>query len=147
VRAECLDWTLVVGRRHLQWLLRGYVRHDNQQRPHRGLALAVPEPEAREQRPPQINSLEVRRREVLGGLIHEYHRSQHDESGFPRPTGGHLERVLRVYVKHYNEHRPHRALGKTPPLGPGEPPSSHRPAAVPRRDRLGGLIHEYAQVA
>jgi putative transposase len=27
VRAECLDWTLVLGRRHLQWLLRGYVRH------------------------------------------------------------------------------------------------------------------------
>jgi len=74
VRAECLDWTLVVGRRHLLGLLRGYVRHYNQQRPHRGLALAVPEPEAREQRPPQVNSLEVRRREVLGGLIHEYHR-------------------------------------------------------------------------
>jgi putative transposase len=74
VRAECLDWTLVVGRRHLLRLLRGYVRHYNQQRPHRGLALAVPEPEAREQRPPQVNSLEVRRREVLGGLIHEYHR-------------------------------------------------------------------------
>ena len=34
VRAECLDWTLVVGRRHLLRLLRGYVRHDNQQRPH-----------------------------------------------------------------------------------------------------------------
>ena len=27
----------------------------------------------------------------------------------------HLERVLRVYVPHYNEHRPHRALGLVPP--------------------------------
>ena len=27
----------------------------------------------------------------------------------------HLERVLRVYVRHYNGHRPHRALGLTPP--------------------------------
>ncbi len=68
-----LDWTLVLGRRHLLGLLRGYVRHYNQQRPHRGLALAVPEPEAREQRSPQGNPRELRRRDVLGGLIHEYH--------------------------------------------------------------------------
>jgi len=71
VRAECLDWTLVLGRRHLLWLLRGYLRHYNQQRPHRGLALAVPE--AGERRSPQVNPGEVRRRDVLGGLIHEYH--------------------------------------------------------------------------
>jgi putative transposase len=73
VRAECLDWTLVLGRRHLLRLLRVYVRHYNQQRPHRSLALAVPEPEAREQSSPQVNPREVRRRDVLGGLIHEYH--------------------------------------------------------------------------
>jgi hypothetical protein len=42
--AECLDWTLVLGRRHLLRLLRGYVRHYNQQRPHRGLALDVSVP-------------------------------------------------------------------------------------------------------
>jgi putative transposase len=73
VRAECLDWMLVLGRRHLQWLLGGYVRHYNQQRPHRGLALAAPEPEAQEERSPQMNHRAVRRRDVLGGLIHEYH--------------------------------------------------------------------------
>jgi len=73
VRAECLDWTLVCGRRHLLRLLCAYVRHYNQQRPHRGLALAVPEPEAREQSSPQVNPGEVRRHDVLGGLIHEYH--------------------------------------------------------------------------
>jgi putative transposase len=70
-RAECLDWTLVVGRRHLLRLLRGYVRHYNQQRPHRGLALAVPE--AREQYSPRVEPRAVSRRDVLGGLIHEYH--------------------------------------------------------------------------
>jgi putative transposase len=75
VRAECLDWTLVVGRRHLLRLLHGYVRHYNQQRPHRSLALAVPEPEARERHAPQVNPREVRRRDVLGGLIHEYHEA------------------------------------------------------------------------
>ena len=73
VRAECLDWTLVLGRRHLQWLLRGYVRHYNQQRPHRSLTLAAPEPEVREHGSPQINPRDIRRRDVLGGLIHEYH--------------------------------------------------------------------------
>jgi putative transposase len=73
VRAECLDWTLVFGPRHLLWLLRGYVRHYNQQRPHRGLALAVPEPEARERGSPQVNPRQIKRRDVLGGLIHEYH--------------------------------------------------------------------------
>lgn len=71
VRAECLDWTLVLGRRHLERLLRRYVRHYNQQRPHRSLALAVPEPQ--EPSSPQVNLREVRRRDVLGGLIHEYH--------------------------------------------------------------------------
>jgi putative transposase len=70
VRAECLDWTLVLGRRHLERVLREYVRHYNQQRPHRSLALAVPEPQ--EPSSPQVNLREVRRRDVLGGLIHEY---------------------------------------------------------------------------
>jgi transposase InsO family protein len=31
-----------------------------------------------------------------------------------------LRSVLAEYVDHYNGHRPHRALGLTPPLGPGE---------------------------
>jgi putative transposase len=73
MRSECLDWTLVRGRRHLLRLLRTYVRHYNEQRPHRSLALAVPAPAPREQRSPQVNPREVRRRDVLGGLIHEYH--------------------------------------------------------------------------
>ena len=33
VRTECLDWMLVLGRRHLERVLREYVRHYNQQRP------------------------------------------------------------------------------------------------------------------
>jgi transposase InsO family protein len=56
-----------------------------------------------------------------------------------------LDRVLRVFVEHYNSERPHRALGRCPPAPPQPlPPPRPRPgAAVGRRDQLGGLLHEY----
>jgi putative transposase len=60
-----------------------------------------------------------------------------------------LEHVLRVYVDHYNRHRPHRALDLTPPI-PGsrlQRVGSNPPNQLHRRDRLGGLIHEYARAA
>ena len=54
-----------------------------------------------------------------------------------------LEHALTVYIDHFNQHRPHRSLGQTPPSGltPSSPPADD--VAVVRRDRLGGLIHEY----
>jgi hypothetical protein len=60
-----------------------------------------------------------------------------------------LERVLQVYVEHYNGHRPHRGLGLVAPqprsvLRVAVPPD---PLRVHRRDRLGGLIHEYSVAA
>ena len=60
-----------------------------------------------------------------------------------------LERVLGMYVDHYNGHRPHRGLGLVAPQPrPGlrlvAPP---HPPRVRRRDRLGGLIHEYRAAA
>jgi transposase InsO family protein len=61
--------------------------------------------------------------------------------------GRQLQAVLAEYVDHYNLHRPHRALAQAPPLEPGEPVVVAPPARIVRRDRLGGLIHEYAQVA
>jgi putative transposase len=60
-----------------------------------------------------------------------------------------LEHILRVYVDHYNTHRPHRALDLRPPA-PERPlrlVSPHPPDHIRRRDRLGGLIHEYAPAA
>jgi putative transposase len=56
---------------------------------------------------------------------------------------GQLERVLRVYVDHYNTERPHRALGRTPPLAMQPPTPPPPPATIQRRDPLGGLLHEY----
>ena len=72
-RAECLDWMLVFGRRHLEHVLRAYTAHYNQARPHRGLELKTPEP--RRDPAPPAEGIRVRRREVLGGLIHEYERA------------------------------------------------------------------------
>ena len=48
---------------------------------------------------------------------------------------------------HYNTHRPHRSLGQSPPAGRAAPPSIDGPRRPPRGDRLGGVIHEYLQVA
>ena len=58
-----------------------------------------------------------------------------------------LVSVLAEYADHYNVHRPHRALGQAPPLRPVESAAILSAGRVVRRDRLGGLIHEYAQVA
>ena len=59
----------------------------------------------------------------------------------------HLRLVLREYVEHYNVHRPHRTLRKRPPAGRERPLTMSQNVRVLRRDRLGGLIHEYTQVA
>jgi len=72
VRAECLDWLLIVGRRHLETVLRTYTARYNRERPHRGLALLPPESTNADPRP---SGGEIKRRDRLGGLIHEYHRA------------------------------------------------------------------------
>jgi transposase InsO family protein len=71
VRRECLDHVLIYGRRHLERVLQTYVAHYLDERPHRGLRLAVPAGT----RAPQVRGTPrtpVERRDVLGGLIHEY---------------------------------------------------------------------------
>jgi putative transposase len=71
VRAECLDHILILGRRHLKGVLQGYVAHYNKERPHRGIGLSVPEGLLRGHEP--VGPGHVRRRAILGGLIHEYY--------------------------------------------------------------------------
>ena len=58
----------------------------------------------------------------------------------------HLDVVLREYVQHFNAHRPHRSLDQRPPTASTPPPSGATVRPL-RLDRLGGLIHEYVQVA
>ncbi len=59
----------------------------------------------------------------------------------------HLRLVVSKYVEHYNVHRPHRTLCQSPPAGRDHPPAADPNVRILRQDRLGGLIHEYAQVA
>jgi putative transposase len=61
---------------------------------------------------------------------------------------GHLEQVLRIYVEHYNGHRPHRALQLESPDARTDPVViSDNQRRVLRRDRLSGLLHEYHRQA
>jgi hypothetical protein len=63
-------------------------------------------------------------------------------------TGGqHLRLIPGEHADHHNIHRPHRAPPHNPPAGRPHPPPEVTATRVLRRDRLGGLIHEYAQVA
>src|SRR5919198_5007530 len=73
-RAECLDWTLVLGRRHLERLLREYVAHYNEHRPHRSMGLHPPSVQREGSRSPGRNRERISRRPILGGLINEYQR-------------------------------------------------------------------------
>lgn len=59
----------------------------------------------------------------------------------------HLRLVLGEYTDHYNTHRPHRTLNQHPPNRRADLTAADASVCVLRRDRLGGLIHEYAQVA
>ncbi len=71
VRTECVDWMLLLGRRHLERVLRAYAAHYNGRRPHRGLELQTPHPRPDPARW-SADGARVQRRDVLGGLIHEY---------------------------------------------------------------------------
>ncbi|MFD5389566.1 integrase core domain-containing protein [Streptomyces sp. NPDC127074] len=61
----------------------------------------------------------------------------------------HLRRLVGEYTEHYNRHRPHRFLAQRAPdrLTDPEPPIARDHTRISRHDRLGGLIHEYSQVA
>jgi putative transposase len=88
-------------------------------------------------RAPRANAIAERfigtlRRECLDHLLITGHR--------------HLAAVLREFAQHYNLHRPHRSLRQQPPAG-RTPPRCDATIRPLRRDRLGGLVHEYVQVA
>jgi putative transposase len=73
VRRECLDRLLIFSRRQLEYVLRTYADHYNRHRPHRSLALRPPERGSRSATPIRApHHLQLKRTDLLGGLIHEY---------------------------------------------------------------------------
>ena len=60
----------------------------------------------------------------------------------------HLMIVLREYEDFYNTHRPHRALNQAAPFRPlPDSVTDLDHFRVQRRDRAGGVLHEYHLVA
>jgi putative transposase len=59
----------------------------------------------------------------------------------------HLCRVLAEYLRHYNEHRPHRGLDLAPPRPPAEIIDLAEQRRIHRTPVLGGLINEYERAA
>ncbi|MHB8290110.1 MAG: integrase core domain-containing protein [Acidimicrobiales bacterium] len=70
VRGDCLDHLLIYSKRHLESVLVTCARHYNEARPHRGRQLATPLP-----RHEQPRTGMVCRRDIFGGIIHEYDRA------------------------------------------------------------------------
>jgi putative transposase len=70
-RRECLDWLLILNRRHLERVLTDWFEHYNQARPHRGLDLRTPIVRS----DPVVTSGPVMCNERLGGLLCEYSRA------------------------------------------------------------------------
>jgi transposase InsO family protein len=77
LRREFLDRVLILGERHLHAVLAEYQAHYNTARPHQGIAQRIPdnEPDAPCATVTGINTQQIRRKPVLGGLINEYTRA------------------------------------------------------------------------
>jgi transposase InsO family protein len=59
----------------------------------------------------------------------------------------HARQLLQQDEEHINTHRPHRSLGQAAPPRALPPAAADSGGRVLRRDRLGGVLHDYAQVA
>ena len=71
-RTEITDRMLIFGERHLRSVLAEYARHYNGQRPHRSRGLRPPLPG---HPAADLSQQRIKRRAILGGLIHEYRRA------------------------------------------------------------------------
>jgi hypothetical protein len=70
VREECLDQLIILNAAHLRYVLHEYEGYFNTSRPHQGIAQKIPDP-----RPQDSTSGTVRRRDLLGGVLHDYYRA------------------------------------------------------------------------
>ena len=100
LRREVLDRLLIISEHHLREVLTEYLEDYNTVRPHRGLGQLTPaQADTRPPEPVNLAEHRIRRKQVLGGLTHEYHvarftvptslrkRSSPSESHFRAPQG------------------------------------------------------------
>jgi putative transposase len=73
-RSECLDWLLILSARHLEHALTVFIDHYNGWRPHRSLDLAPPNGRTSAATRAGMLAITLKRRDRLGGLLHEYER-------------------------------------------------------------------------
>src|SRR5690348_7609993 len=74
LRRELVDKLLIVSEHHLRQVLDEYLRHYNTARPHRALGQIIPvQAGARPPEPVGLAERQIRRKQLLGGLIHEYY--------------------------------------------------------------------------
>jgi hypothetical protein len=97
IRAEVLDLVLVTGRRHLFKVLSEYEVHYN-------FPPTAPRPRPSGSGDDRVFSTpkpirQIERRELLGGLISEYHGSQHDGSSVSDPTGAMIRSLLDLLLR------------------------------------------------
>ncbi len=69
VREECLDHLLIVGERHMHGVLKEYCAYFNHARPHQGIEQQCPI-----QRESSPRDGPIKRRDILGGVLHDYYR-------------------------------------------------------------------------
>ena len=69
LRRECLDHLIIVNEAHLRAVLTEFAGYYDRERPHRTLALQVPEPADRPRAGP------IHAKPVLGGLHYTYERA------------------------------------------------------------------------
>ena len=74
LRRELLDRVLILGEAHLRAVLAEYHLHYNTARPHQGIAQRVPDDKSGAPRTTatDVDTQQIRRKPVLGGLINEY---------------------------------------------------------------------------
>ena len=70
VREECLDRIVILGESHRQRVLIAYVAYYNHARPHQGIDQQCPVPVTRS----AARDGPIERRDILGGVLHDYHR-------------------------------------------------------------------------
>jgi putative transposase len=74
IKRECLDHFLVLGERHLRYLISEYLVHYHEERPHQGIGNRPPKPHQPAREVSCLSMDEIVRRERLGGLLKHYER-------------------------------------------------------------------------